>query len=582
MPVTPRAEPVAGPASAPLTGPAATAAIGVIRGPRAWASLVGRMWGSSLRFRTTLVAVAATMVAVTIACVWMAAQIQADLFESRRDQVLQDASRAISAAQDQLDSSGQVERERSALQGLMTRARQTLVEQSGTSSVAWFRVGSTPSQVAPQNQGARDLPSELISAGLRERVGASPDGQWWQSVELRDAGGRAVPGLVVGQQLNLPGVGAYGVYFGYDLSESAETLLFVQRTLWIAGIVLVLIMGLVTWLVLRSVAEPIVEVADTSRRLAGGDLKVRIEVRGEDEIAVLGRSFNQMADSIERQIGELAELSLVQQRFVSDVSHELRTPLTTIRLAADMLNDRRDAFDPATARAAELLHQQVARFEELLTDLLEISRYDAGSVELALEARSLAQLTEEVVESMRPLAQQHGTELRVVAPGGHGAVDMDPRRIRRILRNLIGNAIEHGEGRPIVVTVDSDEDAVAVGVRDYGMGMSPEASQRVFDRFWRADPSRRRTIGGTGLGLSIALGDAKLHGGMLEVWSAVGRGTNFVLTLPRTPGAELLSSPVPVEPRDQEATPEQIVASARQAGPLHGTDGASDDGEDAR
>ncbi|WP_261166085.1 MtrAB system histidine kinase MtrB [Microbacterium sp. Marseille-Q6965] len=576
MPVNPRVGPSAAATGAsPITGSAATATIGVLSGPRAWVSMIARMWTGSLRFRTTLVAVAATMVAVTIACVWMAAQIQTDLFESRRDQVLQDASRAISAAQTELDSSGQVERERSALQGLMSRARQILVEQSGTSSVAWFRVESTPSQVAPQNQGARDLPSELISAGLRERVGSSVEGQWWQSVELRDEDGRAVPGIVVGQQLTLPGVGGYGVYFGYDLSASDETLLFVQRTLWIAGVVLVLIMGLVTWLVLRSVAEPIVEVAETSRRLASGDLKVRIDVHGEDEIAVLGRSFNQMADSIERQIGELAELSLVQQRFVSDVSHELRTPLTTIRLAADMLNDRREAFDPATGRAAELLHEQVARFEQLLTDLLEISRYDAGSVELALEARPLAQLTEEVVESMRPLAQQHDTELRIVAPGGHGPVDMDPRRIRRILRNLIGNAIEHGEGRPIVVTVDSDEDAVAVGVRDYGMGMSAEESQRVFDRFWRADPSRRRTIGGTGLGLSIALGDAKLHGGTLEVWSALGRGTNFVLTLPRRPGVELLSSPVPTEPRGDDPTPDEIIATA-------GSEPSRTEGEDAR
>ena len=542
----------------------ATGAVRIRRGPRAWADAVAGLWRRSLRFRTTFVAVATTVVAITIACVWMAAQIQTDLFESRRQQVLQDASRAISAAQAELDSVP-VDRERSAMQGLMTRARQILVEQSGTSSVAYFRVENTPSQIAPQNQVAEDLPPELISAGLRERVGSSVEGQWWQSVELRDDAGNPAPGIIVGQQLSLPGVGAYGVYFGYDLTESAQTMLFVQRTLWIAGVVLVLIVGLITWLVLRSVAEPIVEVAETSRRLAGGDLKVRIDVRGEDEIAVLGRSFNQMADSIESQIRELAELSLVQQRFVSDVSHELRTPLTTIRLAAEMLNDARDEFDPATARAAELMHTQVERFEELLTDLLEISRYDAGSVELALEARPLAQLTEEVVDSMRELAERHGTALRVVAPGGHRPVDMDPRRVRRVLRNLIGNAIEHGEGRPIVVTVDSDEDAVAVGVRDFGQGMTAEESQRVFDRFWRADPSRKRTIGGTGLGLSIALGDAKLHGGTLAVWSEPGRGTNFVLTLPRVPGTQLASSPVPLEPRADEAVPDEISRTARAA-----------------
>ena len=196
-------------------------------------------------------------------------------------------------------------------------------------------------------------------------------------------------------------------------------------------------------------------------------------MRGEDELATLGRSFNAMADSIESQIKELADLSLVQQRFVSDVSHELRTPLTTIRLAADMINDQRDEFDPATARAAELLNAQVQRFEVLLTDLLEISRYDAGSVQLELEPTSLAHLAEDVIASMQQLADQHGTDVRLVAPGGYSPVEMDPRRVRRVVRNLLGNAIEHGEGRPIVVTVDSDQQAVALGVRDYGLGMTP-------------------------------------------------------------------------------------------------------------
>ena len=243
----------------------------------------------------------------------------------------------------------------------------------------------------------------------------------------------------------------------------------------------------------------------------------------------------------------------MQQRFVSDVSHELRTPLTTIRLAADMINDQRDEFDPVTARAAELLNAQVQRFETLLTDLLEISRYDAGSVQLELEPTSLAHLAEDVIASMQQLADQHGSDVRLVAPGGYSPVDMDPRRVRRIVRNFLGNAIEHGEGRPIVVTVDSDQHAVALGVRDFGFGMRAEDVDRVFDRFWRADPSRTRTIGGTGLGLSIALGDARLHGGELAVWSEPGRGSHFVLTLPRLPGETVTSSPIPVEAGDDQS-----------------------------
>ena len=261
----------------------------------------------------------------------------------------------------------------------------------------------------------------------------------------------------------VPDVGGYELYLAYDLGSASQTLGFVQTTLWIVGISLILLIGAISWFVLRSVTIPIGEAADTSAKLASGELGVRLPVRGEDELATLGRSFNAMADSIESQIKELADLSLVQQRFVSDVSHELRTPLTTIRLAADMINDQRAEFDPSTARAAELLNAQVQRFETLLTDLLEISRYDAGSVQLELEPTSLAHLAEDVIGSMHQLAEQHGTDVRLVAPGGYSPVEMDPRRVRRVVRNLLGNAIEHGEGRPIVITVDSDQQAVALG-----------------------------------------------------------------------------------------------------------------------
>jgi two-component system, OmpR family, sensor histidine kinase MtrB len=152
------------------------------------------------------------------------------------------------------------------------------------------------------------------------------------------------------------------------------------------------------------------------------------------------------------------------------------------------------------------------------------------------------------------LAEQHGSDVRLVAPGGYSPVDMDARRVRRVLRNLLGNAIEHGEGRPIVVTVDSDQHSVALGVRDYGLGMSDADVEHVFDRFWRADPSRKRSIGGTGLGLSIALGDARLHGGTLAVWSRAGGGSNFVLTLPRRPGDDVRSTPVRLDPGSEEAS----------------------------
>jgi two-component system sensor histidine kinase MtrB len=299
----------------------------------------------------------------------------------------------------------------------------------------------------------------------------------------------------------------------------------------------------------RLVVGPVRVAADVSEKLADGDLEERLPVRGEDELATLARSFNRMADSLQRQIRQLADLSRVQQRFVSDVSHELRTPLTTIRLAGDVLYDQRADFSPTTARTAELLHTQVQRFESMLADLLEMSRYDAGAVQLETDPTNLVRLVEESIAAVEPLAEGRGSEIRLVAPGGYFEADIDARRVRRILQNLLGNAIDHGEAKPIVVHVDSDQRAVAIAVRDYGVGMSEQDVSRVFDRFWRADPSRQRTTGGTGLGLAISLEDAAVHGGELAVWSQPGEGSCFRLTLPRRSGEQLDgASPLPLPP----------------------------------
>ena len=525
---------------------ATTAAVAVLRDWRGWPLFIGTLWRRSLRFRTVTVTMLLTSLAILVTCVTMALVIQNDLFESRKNAALEDALRAVDQAQNTLDSAD-VSDDPAALTELWDSVQVDLRRNSTAQGLAAIRMDAgAPSRA---NGFTAGLSINLISSALRTRVGEFEDWQSWQSVGL-DLGAQEVPGMIVGQQLVVPEAGRFEVYFSYDFADADQILGFVQRTLWIAGLGLVAIVAGISYVVLRSVSTPIVEAAETSARLASGDLGVRIDVHGEDELATLGRSFNAMADSIEAQIKELGELSLVQQRFVSDVSHELRTPLTTIRLAADMLNDQREEFDPVTARTTELLHTQVQRFETLLSDLLEISRYDAGSVQLELEATSLAHLAEDIVEQMRPLAEGRGTELRLVAPGGYSPVDMDPRRVRRVLRNLVGNAIEHGEGRPVVITVDSNQHAVAVGVRDSGLGMDPADAERVFDRFWRADPSRQRTIGGTGLGLSIALGDANLHGGTLAVWSELGVGSNFVLTLPRHDGTITGDSPVPLEPSE--------------------------------
>lgn len=516
---------------------------------RGWPATFATLWRRSLRFRTITITLLLTSFAIFVTSVIMALVIQNNLFESRREQVLYDALSAVNQAQETLDSAD-VSDESSSLRALWGEVSNAIPRAAASSLIVVRPIDQPPVGTGVNGFTVGGLSGDLLSSGLRERVVAFPDRQSWQSIALPMNDGSVSPGIVVGQQLFVPEVGAFEVYIAYDLADSEQTLRFVQSTLWAAGIILIAIVAGISWIVLRLVSKPIIEAAETSARLASGELEVRLSVHGEDELATLASSFNAMADSIESQIKELGELSLVQQRFVSDVSHELRTPLTTIRLAADMLNDQRDQFDPTTNRTAELLHTQVQRFETLLGDLLEISRYDAGSVQLELEATSLAELAEDIIEQMRPLADERGSELRLVAPGGYSLVEMDPRRVRRVLRNLVGNAIEHGEGHPIVVTVDSNQDAVAVGVRDFGLGMAPADAERVFDRFWRADPSRQRTIGGTGLGLSIALGDARLHGGTLMAWSELAVGTNFVLTIPRHDGELHGPSPVQVEPQE--------------------------------
>ncbi|WP_382307386.1 MtrAB system histidine kinase MtrB [Herbiconiux sp. UC225_62] len=519
---------------------------------RAWPRELARVWRRSLQFRTIVITVALSAIAVVATGTYMSISIGNDLFQSRLNQVLVESKNAATAAQTIFDSSD-ASGEASTI-SLLSSAKSAIIASSSSRLIALYATpGETTNSTTVLSFASPELaPDGVISDELRAEVTDDPDDvqQYWQSVPLPNTGGGTDPGIIVGSPLTIPGAGNFELYIGYNLAEAEQTLVFVQQTLWLGGLALVVLIGLVAGLIVRIVVRPIRVAADTSEKLAAGQLEVRIPERGEDVISTLARSFNGMADSMQSQITQLAELSQVQQRFVSDVSHELRTPLTTIRLAGDVLYDQRESFPPATGRTAELLHTQTERFEVLLSDLLEISRFDAGSAHLDTEPTNLVRLAEDAIDQMESLAEKAGSPLRLVAPGGYFEAEVDGRRIRRIVRNLLGNAIEHGEGKPIVVSVDSDEHAVALSVRDYGSGMSEAEAERVFDRFWRADPSRKRTIGGTGLGLAISLEDATLHGGALEVWSRPGAGSCFRLTLPRVQSQPAGESPLPLEPQD--------------------------------
>lgn len=359
------------------------------------------------------------------------------------------------------------------------------------------------------------------------------------------------PGIVVGSQVRLPADdNLYTLYYLYSLDEQNETLALVSRAMLVAGVPLLLLIAGLTWLVTRQVVTPIRMARRVAERLAAGQLQERLRVRGEDDLARLATSFNQMASNLQKQIRQLEELSRLQRRFVSDVSHELRTPITTVRMASDVIHDARPFLDPVTGRAAELLQKELDRFETLLADLLEISRFDAGAAVLEADDVDLVDVAHRVVDMTSALAVQRDTRVVVHEPGHPCVAEADVRRVERIVRNLVTNAIDHAETRDIEVFIGADRQGAAIAVRDHGVGLGPGESAMVFNRFWRADPARARTSGGTGLGLSISLEDTHLHGGWLQAWGRPGEGAQFRLTLPRHLGTQLRHSPLPLVPDD--------------------------------
>ena len=357
------------------------------------------------------------------------------------------------------------------------------------------------------------------------------------------------PGLAVGTPLG----NYYQLYYLFPMVQEQQTLSLVQRTLAGAGLALIVLLALIASLVTRWVVIPVRHAAQAAQRLSAGRLGERMQVRGADDLAALATSFNDMAASLQDKLRELEELSQLQRQFVSDVSHELRTPLTTIKMAADVLLEEKDLFDAAGARSAELLQGQLDRFQSLLEDLLEISRYDANAATLDPDAVDVSDIARRAADDAQQLAERRGSRIEFRLPAEPCMADADHRRVERILHNLLVNAVEHGEGNDVIVTVAADRDAIAVAVRDYGVGLKPGQEQLVFDRFWRADPARARTTGGTGLGLAIALEDAQLHGGWLQAWGMPGKGSVFRLTIPRTAGQKLVGSPLPLVPDDIDA-----------------------------
>lgn len=391
--------------------------------------------------------------------------------------------------------------------------------------------------------------AESIPDSLRKSVRKS-NTLAYDYANLKYAVGAPVSSLFIGNRIDVPGGGRYEMYVVFSLAQYDSTMSLIKNALLVTGFALLFLIALITWLVVRQVVRPVRDAARVAQRFTAGDFDLRLPITSDDELATLASSFNEMAESIQRQINRLENLSRVQQRFVSDVSHELRTPLTTLRMASEVLYNQREKFDAPVSRSAELLVAQLDRFERLLEDLLEVSRFDAEVAVLDAAEFDIVALVKRCVSDLIIEEDEKGSAINTKSDASVITIRGDIRRIERIMRNLLSNALDHCEGTPIEVQIVSTETEVAIGVRDFGTGLDESSLIRVFDRFWRADPSRARVRGGTGLGLSIALEDARLHNGELDAWGRPGKGAHFVLTLPRVAGEYISGRPLKAQPLD--------------------------------
>ncbi len=514
---------------------------------------IRRLWRRSLLIRVTSTTLVLSIVVVGALGLLLLSRVTTGLLEAKERSAVGEASAGLGEAQRLLDAADTGPSSPSPSR-LVDSVVTSLATRAGSPATFDVLLLSSRSDIGAPERGTNLVAVSSIPPALREAV-TSTQRQSWTFTEIRFLDGRSVPGLVVGAPLTIPTVGPYELYYLFPLSQEQQTLDLVRSSILASGLVLVGLLGVVAWVVTRQVVVPVRAAARTAERLSSGHLHERLPIKREDDLALLATSFNEMAESIDAQITQLEELSRVQQRFVSDVSHELRTPLTTIRMAADVLFENRESLDAATSRSAELLQNQLDRFEALLSDLLEISRFDAGAAKLDSEPVDLATLVQQMIDASEPLADSRDLRVRFAAYERPCAVVCDARRIDRIVRNLIDNAIEHGEASGVLVELGADDDVATLTVRDFGVGLRPGEAALVFNRFWRADPARARTTGGTGLGLAIALEDARLHGGWLEAWGEPGAGACFRLTLPRHAGGLVTHAVLPLGEESIDADP---------------------------
>ncbi|MGS2589968.1 ATP-binding protein [Streptomyces hebeiensis] len=340
---------------------------------------------------------------------------------------------------------------------------------------------------------------------------------FWQRTE-RDG----TPYLVGGTRIT--GGGPVG-YMSKSLSQERADLNSLAWSLGIAAALALVGSALLAQAAATTVLRPVQRLGDASRRLGEGKLDTRLRVTGTDELADLSRTFNNTAESLQKKVADMSAREESSRRFVADMSHELRTPLTALTAVTEVLEEEADNLDPMIAPAVTLVVSETRRLNVLVENLMEVTRFDAGTARLVLDDVDVADQVTACVDARAWLdAVELDAERGIMAR-------LDPRRLDVILANLIGNALKHG-GSPVRVAVRTADDELVIEVRDHGPGIPEEVLPHVFDRFYKASASRPRSEG-SGLGLSIAMENAHIHGGDITAENVPDGGAMFVLRLPR-------------------------------------------------
>ena len=481
----------------------------------------------------------ASVVMVILAYVLVTVMTQR-LVDQKINAAQQEIERAALTVEQQINATGSA----NSVQVRLNSARASLTQQSTQAGES--QASFEPVIVAENPDGTLTTSPEgyRVPEDLRARV--SQNNVSYQFATIERAHGGTYHALMMGTPTSAD-LANVQLYLVLSMEPEEATMALMRGLLSAAGVVMVVLLVGIAWLATQQVIAPIRSASRIAQRFAAGHLKERMMVESEDEVGRLAASFNDMADKLSRQINQLEEYGNLQRQFTSDVSHELRTPLTTVRMAADLIAADADGFEPHTRRATQLMTSELDRFESLLSDLLEISRHDAGVADLSTARLDLRAVVNSAWQQVEHLAVELDVPVSFDMPEEPVIIDGDSRRIERILRNLLANAIDHSEGNPVSVIVAANDSAVAVAVTDQGVGLREGQEELVFNRFWRADASRKRHSGGTGLGLAIAREDAILHGGILDANGEFGVGSRFRLMLPRVPHEPIEEEPISVE-----------------------------------